>query len=99
MAGPLISMPAAVSQMFDIRYGEDGKVQGMELRPDWASFFSSLQQMSSAVSQNGSTTARPTSAMTGRFEGMPFFDRTLGYPVFLKYASSNVWVNGSGTVV
>lgn len=99
MAGPLISMPSAVSQMFDVRYNEDGGVQGMELKPDWASFFSSLQQIASAVSQNGSTTARPTSTTIGRFEGMPFFDRSLGFPVFLKHASSSVWVDAQGNVV
>lgn len=92
-------MPASVSQMFDVRHNHDGSVHGMELKPDWASFFSSLQQVASAVSQNGSTTARPTSTMVGRFEGMPFFDRTLGFPVFLKHATSSVWVDSLGNVV
>ena len=64
-----------------------------------AAFLQALQMAAYASTRNGSTTARPTEEFIGRYEGMPFFDRTLGYPVFLKHASSNVWVRYDGTVV
>lgn len=86
MAGPLIQMPS-------------GPVQDDQgLNPEWAAFFSSLQAAAFSATRNGSTAVRPTSTTVGRYEGMPFFDRTLGFPVFLKHASSSVWVRYDGTV-
>lgn len=70
-----------------------------DIPPELVSFFHSLQMVAIASTRNGSTNARPTQDFKGRYEGMPFFDRTLGYPVFLKYASSNVWVNAAGVIV
>ena len=84
--GPQIQMPSGPIQ--------DESV----VRPEWLAFFSSLQMATYASSRNGSTSVRPTSEFSGRYEGMPFFDRTLGFPVFLKHASSNVWVRYDGTV-
>jgi hypothetical protein len=88
MAGPKIQMPPTVSQVVD----ENG-----HLLTEWAAFLQSLQQVAISGSRNGSTSARPTSDFKGRYEGMPFFDRTLGYPIFLKHASSDVWVDATGT--
>jgi DICT domain-containing protein len=88
MAGPNVQMPPSVSQVVD----ENG-----HLLTEWASFLQALQQVSISASRNGSSSARPTSDFKGRYEGMPFFDRTLGYPVFLKHASSDVWVDATGT--
>ena len=97
MAGPLIQQPPG--QVFDIQTDAEGKVIGLRMRPEWASFLQAVQQVTFGSSRTGSTSARPTSDFVGRYEGMPFFDRSLGYPVFLKHASSNVWVNGAGAVV
>jgi hypothetical protein len=96
MPGPFIQQPA--SQMFDVSTDAEGKIVGMVMRPEWASFLQAMQQVTIGSSRNGSSSARPTSDFIGRYEGMPFFDRTLGYPVFLKHASSNVWVDGGGVV-
>jgi hypothetical protein len=99
MAGPSIQQPSSLSQMFDVVTDEKGKLVSLSLKPEWASFFQAMQQTAIAASRNGSTTSRPTEDFKGRYEGMPFFDRTLGFPVFLKHASSNVWVRYDGTVV
>ena len=99
MPGPQVQMPPGLSQVFDVQYDEKGKIVQMTLRPEWASFWSSLQQVTFNASRNGSSSARPTAETIGRYEGMPFLDRTLGYPVFLKHASSNVWVDATGAVV
>ena len=64
--------------------------------PDKAQFFNSVYQIVYAVSQNGPTASRPTSS-SQRFIGMPYFDTTLGLPVFLKTASSSAWVKADGT--
>lgn len=98
MAGPLIQFPATASQVFDFQRNERGEVITINMKPEWAAFFSSLQRIAIASTRNGSTTIRPTENFEGRYEGMPFFDRTLGFPVFLKHASSNVWVRYDGTI-
>lgn len=97
-SGPKIQMPSALSAMFDMTTGPNGELVAMTLRTDWASFLSSLQQIAFNDSRFGTTGNRPTSTTAGRFEGMKYFDTTLGFPVFLKTASSNVWVDGGGVV-
>ena len=99
MSGPSIQQPSSLSQMFDVVTDEDGKLVSLSLKPEWASFFQAVQHVAIASSRNGSTSARPTDEFKGRYEGMPFFDRTLGLTVFLKHASSNVWVDATGAVV
>lgn len=99
MPGPTVTMPAAQSQMFDVITDERGNVISMQLKPEWATLFQTVQQICFAVSRNGSTSVRPTSSFETRFEGMPFFDRTLGIPIWLKHASSNVWVDATGASV
>lgn len=99
MSGPFVQMPAAISQMMDTVTDEKGQVTAVSVRPEWAAFFSTLQQLTFAQTRSGTTAERPTSATKGRYEGMPYMDYSLGKPVFLKYASSDVWVDGSGAVV
>ena len=99
MAGLKLSMPAAASQMFEVVRGENGDVISMSMKPDWAAFFASLAQVAQNSTQTGSTSARPTASAIGRYEGMPFFDRTLGQTIWLKHASSSVWVDATGAVV
>lgn len=92
-------MPPAMSQVFDIVTDDQGKLVSLTMKPEWAGYFQTVQQIAFAVSRNGSSTARPTSTFATRFEGMPFFDRTLGLPVFLKHASSSIWVDATGMAV
>jgi hypothetical protein len=64
---------------------------------EWAGWFSTAQRILTAASSSGPTTSRPTA---GQFVGMPYFDTTLGIPVWLKTpGSSPVWVNASGAPV
>lgn len=97
-SGPKIQVPSAASQMFDITYGPNSELMTMTLKQDWMSLFSSLQQIAFVSTRYGTTGNRPTSTTVGRFVGMPYFDTTLGLPVFLKIASTDVWVKADGTV-
>ena len=95
MAGPAIQMPSSLSQMFDT----DEKGNILALKTEWASFFHALQQVAFISTRSGATGSRPTSSTGTRFIGEPYFDTTLGKPVFLKIASTNVWVDAAGNVV
>jgi hypothetical protein len=93
--GPNLQMPS-LNQVFDFQFDEAGKLVSLTLRQDWAAYFQSLQQVAIGSSRNGPTTERPTDSFKGRYIGMPFFDTTLGFPVFLEHASSNAWVDATG---
>ena len=97
MAGPSVQMPGPVSQMFTLVYDTEGKVVSITMRPEWGSYLSTMQLIAYDSTRSGSTSVRPPSSML-RWAGMPFFDQTLGQPVFLKHASSNVWVTADGVV-
>lgn len=95
IAGPALQMPTSLSPLTNV--GADGRPLGV--KPEWAAFFNALQQIAFCASRNGPTASRPTSAVIGRFIGMPYFDTTLGLSVFLKSINPDVWVKGDGTVV
>lgn len=84
--GPNIQVPQPGTPMLD---GTG------ELHPTWQAYHNSIQQTVFAGSRNGPTTSRPTSSMSGRYLGMPYFDTTLGLTVFLK--NTTTWVKGDGT--
>ncbi len=61
----------------------------------WAGWFSTAQNILTASSSSGATTARPT---MNQYVGMPYFDTTLGKPIWLKTpGGSPVWVDATGT--
>lgn len=97
MAGPNIQMPNATIPVVQIFKDDLGRTQ-IYMASDWASFFAMLQAASYSATRSGTTAERPTNAFKGRYTGMPYFDTTLGLPVFLKHASSSVWVKADGTV-
>ena len=86
--GPKIQLPPAASPL----------VTNNVLNTAWGQYLHSVQQIAFLVSRSGPTASRPTSAVDGRYVGMPYFDTTLGYPVFLKSVNPDVWVYGGGTV-
>jgi hypothetical protein len=94
MDGPVIQMPGPLAQMLEVR--QDGDTIRLDMRPEWASFLSSLQQVSYYQTRSGTTAQRPTST-SYRWVGMPYYDTTLGYPVWLAIASSNAWVDATGS--
>lgn len=97
--GPNVQMPS-VAEMFDFERDESGAIRSMTLKPEWAALFASLQQLTFNATRSGSTSARPSSTNAiQRYPGQPFFDQSLGIPVFLKHASSNVWVDATGAPV
>lgn len=64
---------------------------------EWAGWFSTAQRILTAASSSGPTTSRPTQ---GQYVGMPYFDTSLGFTVWLKTpGSSPVWVNATGAPV
>ena len=95
ITGPKIQMPSAISQIVNI--GEDGKAVSIAI--DWASLFHSLQQTTFNLSRSGPTASRPLKTLDGRYIGMPFYDTTLGLPIFLHSVNPDVWHNGAGAVV
>lgn len=90
ISGPKIQVPSAITP-----------VVTQEGTPsiDYMNFYHAVADTLFAETRNGPTSSRPASSMPGRFIGMPFFDLTLGKPVFLKVASSSVWVDAAGNVV
>jgi hypothetical protein len=48
---------------------------------------------------SGLSADRPTSGLPVRWIGMPFYDTTLGKPIFLHSVNPDVWHDGAGAVV
>lgn len=92
--GPRVQMPSAMSAWFTT----DGQGNITGLTQEAAQFLHALEGLANAETRSGPTAARPTTSMQFRFIGMPYFDTDLGLPVFLKTASSSVWVKADGSV-
>ncbi len=97
MSGPRVQF--SVSEMFDFQYDGQGRIIGANLKPEAATFLQSVQQITYALTRSGPTASRPTSTFPNRWVGMNYFDTTLGLPVWLKTASTNVWVDATGAPV
>lgn len=95
ITGPKCQMPSTMAEMFNV----DAQGNIVSIKNEWAQFFHALEGISNSHTKSGPTSSRPTSSMQWRFVGMPYFDTTLGKTVFLKIASTNVWVDGTGAVV
>lgn len=91
ITGPKIQTPSPLTPIVD----DSGSIH-----PVWQTYFHSVQQVAFNATRSGPTASRPTSALDGRYVGMPYFDTTLGYLVWLKtatpYSSSDVWVRYDG---
>ena len=88
IVGPPIQVPAV--KIVD----KDGN-----MAREWATFFSSVQQIAFNHSRSGPTASRPTSTVPNRYIGMDYFDTTLGLKVTLKSTNPDVWVRGDGVAV
>lgn len=89
-SGPNVTMPTVISPIMD----KEGR-----LTPDWSAFFKALQNLALAGSRYGTTANRPTSVMPTRYIGMPYYDTTLGQPIWLESVNPDVWVDATGTPV
>lgn len=61
--------------------------------PGWSPFFSAVFNLLNALTMSGTTANRPTAAL---WTGRPFFDTTLGIPIWYKTAG---WVDATGAAV
>lgn len=59
----------------------------------WQEFFGTAANLLDAITNSGITANRP---VKGLFVGRPYFDTTLGIPIWYK---GTAWVNASGGVV
>ena len=87
ITGPKIQMPSVNTPLVS----ENGQIT-----LDWAAYFHSLNDTLFALSRSGPTGSRPDTGTPGRYIGEPYFDNTIGKPVFLKTASSSAWVDATG---
>lgn len=69
---------------------------GNEATQAWLQWFTRVHTVVSAAYMSGTTASRPTKAL---WVGRPFFDTTLGKPVWVKTAKPAVWVDATGAVV
>lgn len=60
----------------------------------WVQYMHQLEAVAQAVTGSGTTTQRPTNTS---WVGKPYFDTTLGKPIWMKTAT--VWVDATGTPV
>lgn len=66
----------------------------------WVAWLSSLFRVVAPMGTNGTTAQRPLgTAQLPLYIGQPYFDTTLGLPVFVKSLNPTVWVNGAGVPV
>jgi len=69
--------------------------QGNVSQP-WLQFFSGLGNIAQAITLSGTTAKRPVEYL---WVGRPFFDTTLGKPIWFKSFNPNVWVDATGAPV
>ena len=73
----------------------DGK-----LMPWWQNFFSSVHDFLGPIGQSGVTAKRPLdSSRNPLYVGQPYFDTTLGKPIWVKSRNPTVWVDATGAAV
>lgn len=69
---------------------------GGAFTPMWDAFFTRVRDALVARSQFGTTAQRPTTKLE---IGIPYFDVTLGKPIWVKTVSPRVWVDATGAAV
>ena len=65
----------------------------LELKPAWSSWYAAIGRLGNAITGSGTTANRPT---VGLYTGRPYFDTTLGKPIWYKTAG---WVDATGAGV
>jgi hypothetical protein len=97
--GPKVQPPGAILEWFDIVRSPDGGIVSITPGIQAMQFFHAMQAIDFNVSRSGPTASRPTSTLDNRWIGMPFYDTTLGKPIFLNSVNPDVWHDGAGGVV
>jgi hypothetical protein len=66
----------------------------------WRAWLSALFGIVKPLGVSGTTAMRPIAAPNNvLYIGLPYFDTTLGYMVWIKSLNPTVWVNGAGAIV
>jgi len=91
ITGPKLQMPNTLADIFSI----DKEANIISMKPEWATFFNTLQKTVFANTRAGSSSERPTSLMTGRYLGMPYYDQTISSVIFLISTNPDVWQLGA----
>jgi len=91
MASPLIAQPPT-----DAVDTQDANGMLSPPKEGWRNFFGNVFNICLGVTQSGPTAQRPVSRL---WTGRPYFDTTLGKPVWLKSTFPTVWVDGTGVSV
>jgi hypothetical protein len=61
--------------------------------PSWRNWFVAVWNICSALTLSGTTAQRPTRFL---WVGRPYFDTTLGYPVWVQSLTPTVWADATG---
>lgn len=73
---------------------------GGSITNGWATFFSAVFRLLTGITAAGPTSARPlASPQTLRWVGMPYYDTTLGKPIWLDSVAPDIWHDASGAPV
>lgn len=66
----------------------------------WQAFMASIGTWLGPIGQSGTTTNRPvTSANKPLYVGQPYFDTSLGKPIWVKSLNPTVWSDATGASV
>lgn len=66
----------------------------------WQAFIESVYYWLAPLGQKGTTANRPTdSSQRPLYVGQPYFDTTLGKPIWVKSKSPTVWCDATGASV
>jgi hypothetical protein len=93
----LAPLPSTDRISMDESMSRVGSVTSYHRVSKWyQSWFSSVQYYLAALGNSGLTAARPTTKL---YIGYPYFDTTLGKPIWCKTVNPVVWVDATGAVV
>lgn len=67
---------------------------------EWRSYFESVNYWLRPLGSSGTTTNRPVDmSQIPLYIGQPYFDTTLGKPIWVKSKNPTVWVDATGAAV
>lgn len=87
-----LEMPSAGIVSFP---SKNGRVE-IEPSAPWYSWFSLVSQVLTCLVMSGTTAQRPVKFL---WIGRPYFDVTLGIPIWLQSTPPDVWVDATGAPV
>jgi len=89
MAQDFVSSPPTRSPVDET----DAEGRGLRVTREWSSWFTAVFNVVFAVTQSGTTAQRPTALL---WVGRPYFDTTLGKPIWYDANGSTGWCLATG---